>query len=573
MNFKYLEKTNFTDLMLYCQTAEESVKSDPSLSASYSRKALEYLVKYIYALKKWDVSDRASLFELTTTQQFDLFINSSQLIAIIHYIRKIGNSAIHNEKVSYKEANLSLINLHAFIGELLIKLNIIKEYPPFEEATSVAKIIEPAIDINKDVTFSINSKVLEYKLNGNLNSNLNISEAKTRELYIDTSLKESKWELHTLKGVVSPLKACIEIEVQGMPNNQGVGYVDYVLFGNDCKPLAIIEAKKTNVDPEKGKQQAILYAECLERQYGYQPIIYYSNGYETRIIDGNGYPSRLVYGYHTADELQLLLQRRVYQSINDFQINDDITNRPYQKMAITKTLEHYNLKKRKALLVMATGTGKTRIAISLVEILQRNSFIKNVLFLADRTALVNQAHKGFTKFLPAVTTSKLTESNNDKNARILFSTYQTLINMIDNDNKVFGIGRFDLIIIDEAHRSIFNKYKAIFGYFDSLLFGLTATPRSEIERSTYITFDLEDGNPNFDYEIEEAVKDKYLVGYTILDRTTKFLKQGIKYKELTKEEKEIYEEKFSDENGKFEEEISGNDFFKLVYNDNTVDRV
>ena len=577
MNFDYLKAIDsLKDLYVFCKDAESFVLSRPDISAAQSRKALEYLVKLVYQLRNENVPQRSSLFELVSSEDFTNFINDASMLNALHYIRKVGNIAIHDDEVSQKEALLSLKQLYIFTGELLIKLDLIKSYPLFDETkliktTEKTPIVKDAI-INQDLVDNLRPIMNKQTT---LGVGINISEAETRKLYIDLYLREAGWTVLDKDNVRLPEKAGIEIKVQGMPNNQGIGFVDYVLFGYDGKPLAIVEAKKTSVSPIKGKEQALLYARCLQKEYGYLPIVYYTNGYQIWIIDQLGYPARQIFGFHNIKELEYLMKLRQRGSISDLTIDESISDRPYQKMAITKVAETFNQNRRKALLVMATGTGKTRTAISLVELLTRNKWIKNVLFLADRTALVTQAKRNFNKLLPNYTISVLSDKDKepDLNARLVFSTYQTMINLIDGDDKTFGIGRFDLIIIDEAHRSIFNKYKAIFTYFDSLLVGLTATPRDEIERSTYSTFDLEEGVPTFHYEMEEAVRDHYLVGYTVLDRTTKFLKQGVKYSELSKEEKEEYEKTFLTPEGELPTELSGADFFKKIYNDNTVDLV
>lgn len=577
MNFDYLKTIDsLKDLYVFCIDAESFVLSRPDISAAQSRKALEYLVKLVYQLRNENVPQRSSLFELVSSEDFTNFINDASMLNALHYIRKVGNIAIHNDDVSQKEALLSLKQLHVFTGELLIKLDLIKSYPLFDETKLIktnenTPIVKDAI-INQELVDNLRPKMNKQTT---LGVGINISEAETRKLYIDLYLREAGWTVLDKDNVRLPEKAGIEIKVQGMPNNQGIGFVDYVLFGYDGKPLAIVEAKKTSVSPIKGKEQAQLYARCLQQEYGYLPIVYYTNGYQIWIIDQLGYPARQVFGFHNIKELEYLMKLRQRGSISDLTIDESISDRPYQKMAITKVAEIFNQNRRKALLVMATGTGKTRTAISLVELLTRNKWIKNVLFLADRTALVTQAKRNFNKLLPNYTISVLSDKDKepDLNARLVFSTYQTMINLIDGDDRTFSIGRFDIIIIDEAHRSIFNKYKAIFTYFDSLLVGLTATPRDEIERSTYSTFDLEEGVPTFHYEMEEAVRDHYLVGYTVLDRTTKFLKQGVKYSELSKEEKEEYEKAFLTPEGELPTELSGADFFKKIYNDNTVDLV
>ena len=408
-----------------------------------------------------------------------------------------------------------------------------------------------------------------------------ISEAETRKLYIDLMLKEAGWDVLATEGAIQPSKACIEVEVEGMPNAEGKGYCDYVLFGGNGLPLAVIEAKRTSVSPVKGKHQAELYADCLEKRYGVRPVIYYTNGFETHIIDGLGYPPRPLYAFHTESDLELLIQKRKRHDITDFSVKDSITDRHYQKMAIKSVCEHFNTKHRRGLLVMATGTGKTRVAISLVDVLTRNGWVKNVLFLADRIPLVSQAHKNFMKLLPHMTTSILSEDKDpDTNARITFSTYQTMINYIDTDEKAFSVGRFDLIIIDEAHRSIFGKYSAIFNYFDALLVGLTATPRDEVDRSTYETFQMEQGVPNYAYELEDAVAEGYLVNYKGFKRGSLILKEGIKYNNLSAEEKEQLEKVWEYEQAvkaiegdPQHRDIESKEIFNYIFNLDTIDRV
>ena len=427
------------------------------------------------------------------------------------------------------------------------------------------------------------------------------SEAETRRVLIDRMLHEAGWTVLTAKGVVKPSKACIEVEVEGMPNGEGVGFADYVLFGADGLPLAVIEAKKTTVSPIKGKHQAELYADCLEKQYGRRPVIYYTNGYETNIIDGLGYPPRRLYAFHTEGDLELLIQKRGRKDISDFSVKGYITDRHYQKMAIKSVCEWFNGKHRRGLLVMATGTGKTRVAISTVDVLMRNGWVKNVLFLADRTSLVGQAKKNFAKLLPNTPVAVLSDSSDENiirdkngevvevNARIVFSTYQTMINCVDTEKKPFSVGRFDLIIIDEAHRSIFGKFGAIFNYFDSLLLGLTATPRDEVDKSTYDIFEMENGCPNYAYELDDAVADGFLVNYHGFKRGSMILKDGIKYSDLSEEEREQLEQVWDYEetlqelgSGAVPPEAGGNtrgrdigseEIFKYIYNEGTVDNV
>lgn len=588
-NFDFLkDNPDFVDLYTLCNEAEICQWYDPQKSALSARRALEYITKAIYLLKGFHIPERASLFELVDAQEFKDFINDDILMKNLHYIRKAGNNAAHTGNVTRKESFFSLINLYNFVGSVLMMLDVIDTFPRFDNSllTRDAELyVSPKSDIAP--TQNIAEK---YEKVAKETSVLNVSplpeyftEAETRSLYIDQLLKEAGWEITTEENVFAPNTVGIEICTKGMPNSANIGFIDYVIYGIDGKPLAVIEAKKTSVDPAVGKHQAELYADCLEAEYGIKPVIYYTNGYEIYCIDRLGYPPRQVYGFHSRENLELLIQRQNRKPITDLRINDEITNREYQKRAIIAICEHLNNFNRRGLLVMATGTGKTRVSISLVDVLMRNDWVKNVLFLADRTALVRQAMKNFTKLLPHVTTSALSDKTKkpDKNARILFSTYQTMINFIDADTKEFSVGRFDLIIIDEAHRSIFGKYMSIFNYFDAFLIGLTATPRNEVDKSTYQIFNLEQGEPNFDYELEEAVKDEFLNPYEVINRKSKILTGGIKYNDLSEEEKEQLEKVYEYEMGTddIESLLSGRrdfnatEMYNYLFNDDTVDKV
>ncbi len=548
-NFDYLQDLGLTDLHKFCATAEDMQVSNPDLSAISARKALEYVVRSLYVMKNIDVPERTSLFELVDGEVFRDFIGDERVMMAVHYVRKVGNNGAHGINVTKRESFFCLLNIYNVVAAILLKLTLIKNIVPFNNALIPERPQSPIIAPSKPVTVTPQSTIVEAASKEAVEDKTpvaqlpsEISEAETRKLYIDLMLKEAGWDVLETEGSIQPSKACIEVEVDGMPNNEGKGYCDYVLFGSNGLPLAVVEAKRTSVSPVKGKHQAELYAECLEKRYGVKPVIYYTNGFVTNIIDGLGYPPRRLYAFHTEEDLELLIQKRGRANISDFSIKDNITDRHYQKMAIKAVCEHFNGKHRRGLLVMATGTGKTRVAISLVDVLSRNDWVKNVLFLADRIPLVSQAHKNFVKLLPNMTTSILSEDKDpDTNARITFSTYQTMINYIDTDEKAFSVGRFDLIIIDEAHRSIFGRYSAIFNYFDGLLVGLTATPRDEVDRSTYETFQMEQGVPNYAYELEDAVADGYLVNYKGFKRGSMILKEGIKYDNLSDEEKEQLE--------------------------------
>lgn len=592
-NFDFLKDLpDFADLYRYCNQAEKYQKVEPEMAALQARRALEYTVRTIYMLKDWEIGNRTSLFELVDAEEFSSFIDDRKLMMALHYIRKAGNNAAHMGNISAGESFYTILNLHTFVSAVLVKLGVVSDVPLFDRnLLNSNKLSKPTIDITKSASKVIETPtqtfVKKYRPRIKESHTLQaknpqyLTEAETRQLYIDQQLREAGWEILTKEGAIVAGKACVEIQVDGMPNDSGVGYVDYVLFGRNGNPLALIEAKRTSKDAQVGKHQATLYADSLEKKYGVRPIIYYTNGYETMIIDDLGYPARTIYGFHTIADLELLIQRKGQKDITDLTIKDSITNREYQKRAITAVCEHFNKKHRRALLVMATGTGKTRVSISLIDLLMRNNWIKNVLFLADRTALVSQAHKNFTKLLPTVTTCVLSDNSpKDMNARIMFSTYHTMINCIDAEAKEFSVGRFDLIIVDEAHRSIFGRFGSIFDYFDSLLVGLTATPREEIDRSTYQVFGAEQGEPNFSYDLVEAIEDGYLVPYRGFKRNSQHLREGIKYNELSQEERDQLEQVWDYETtinaieaDNYNRDIVNKEMFTYIFNDNTIDQV
>ena len=502
--------------------------------AKLCRELLIDAIDWIYDKKDAKKPQNATLLELIDSTIISEYINDQNVINALHYVRILGMNAQNGKNVRKKEAELSLDNMKNLI-----------EFITSKESGIVKQCTVP----------------------------IKMTEAATRKLYVDLFLTEAGWDIVDKENVVLPGKAGIEIEVEGMPNSKGKGFCDYVLYGKDGKPLAIVEVKKTSESPEKGRHQVDLYAECMKKIYGYKPVMYYTNGYQTKIIDGI-YPDRSVMAFHTLEELELMIQRRERGDITDLKINDDITNRPYQKMAITSICEWLNIKHRRGLLVMATGTGKTRVAISLVDILTRNNWVKNVLFLADRTALVSQAKRNFAKLLPKMSICELSgNGEKDYNARLMFCTYQTMINYIDAEDKRFSTGRFDLIIIDEAHRSIFNRYGSIFKYFDSFLVGLTATPKNEVDANTYRIFGCEAGIPNFDYSLEDAVKDKYLVGYTVRNRTSKLIEEGIDYGALSDEQKEQFDEYLEGDLPTPDFNIPGNELFRFLFNKDTCRQV
>lgn len=395
------------------------------------------------------------------------------------------------------------------------------------------------------------------------------SEAETRDYFIDLLLKEAGWPLDQPRDR--------EFEVSGMPNAQSKGFVDYVLWGDDGKPLGLVEAKRTRRDPRAGQQQAKLYADCLERQFGRRPVIFYSNGYDHWLWDDTRYPPRRVQGFYKKAELELVIQRReTRRSLAEATISPTIVQRHYQTRAIRRIAEAFERDHdRKALLVMATGAGKTRTAIALCDLLMRCNWAKRVLFLADRVALVNQAVNAFKKFLPDASPVNLV-TEKEAQGRVYVSTYPTMMALIDeaaDGQRRFGVGHFDLVIIDEAHRSVFQKYRAIFDYFDSLLVGLTATPKDEVDRNTYSLFDLEDGVPTDAYSLEEAVRDRYLVPPQAVSVPLKFQRDGIEYDELSEEDKDQWDALEWDDDGDVPERVEAEAVNRWLFNKDTVDKV
>ena len=399
------------------------------------------------------------------------------------------------------------------------------------------------------------------------------NEAETRDVYIDLLLKEAGWKLDQPRDR--------EFEVQGMPSLNGLanskGFVDYVLWGDDGKPLAVVEAKRTRKDAHVGQQQAKLYADCLEKQFGQRPLIYGTNGYEHWLWDDAHYPPRPVQGFHKKDELQLLVQRRgTARPLAAAPINAAIVERHYQQRGIRRIGETFERdRQRRALVVMATGAGKTRTVIALVDQLQRANWVKRVLFLADRVALVRQAANAFKLHLPDaaavnLVTDKATEG------RVYVSTYPTMMGLINESQdglRRFGVGHFDLIIVDEAHRSIYQKYRAIFSYFDALLVGLTATPKDEVDHNTYSLFGLEDGVPTDAYGLEDAIAEGYLVPPRAVSVPLKFQREGIRYAELSDAEKEQWDELEWSEEGDAPDEVDAEAVNKWLFNTDTVDKV
>ena len=595
-NFDYIllladKIPTFKHLHNYCRLAEEQQPIYPDASANNARKALEWLMKNMLKMAGVTVEARATLNDMLRLPATDAFVNRDyKFREDIYLVKKIGNAASHDgaEPVNRVKAFRCLRALYNVVAGFMGRWDAVKDIPPFDAtlisspSAPVALVKSPEPKVEMEVVNSVRKESLDDPQPVEIPRESLASEAVTRRYLIDYMLMEAGWELLDEKGKVQGGKACIEVEVDGMPTASGKGYADYVLFSRGGKPLAVIEAKATSHAVTEGRHQATLYADCLEKRYGVRPVIYYTNGFTTKVIDGMGYPDRDVISFHSMDDLERLIQKRGRAEIKDVTIKEEITDRPYQQTAIKRIVEWFNAKHRRGLLVLATGTGKTRVSISICDILMRNDWVKTVLFLADRTALVGQAHKNYEALLPSVSMSVLSEEKApDMQARILFSTYQTMINYLDREDKAFSVGRFDLIIIDEAHRSVFGRYGAIFNYFDSLLIGLTATPRDEIDRNTYDLLQLDNGMPNYSYDIDEAVRDGYLCPYKTLQYHSKIMERGAKWDEMSKEDREEAERLMDYEKSlaglgpddEYHRDILPQEIFKYLFNIDTIDKV
>ncbi|MCG9638450.1 DEAD/DEAH box helicase family protein [Vibrio sp. Isolate34] len=621
--------TRCAEIQTRAQNAESNIKTDPRIAGFYARNALELMVESVFDIDNWLTRPRhdATLMSLIHDKDFKQNLET-HLFPKLKLVIQVGNEAVHSKTtLPQRDALQAVKELHhvlywfirtytpAFANRELNRNQFVVQ--PFDEAlipqqvsidatvatkalSSIKRVKELEKQLEQDDKVEREAYLQQLKENETLkaaNQALleqieqakqsaekvtdahDYNEEETRTYLIDVLLHEAGWKLEH--------KRDREYPVSGIPisqaNPNGIGFVDYVLWGDDGTALAVVEAKRTHRRAEDGQQQAKLYADCLEKTCGVRPVIFYTNGYDTHLWDDHFYPPRQVQGFYTKAELELMVKRRTDRKPffengmpnSNLVINNEITNRHYQKSAITKLLQDFELEhERKGLFVMATGTGKTRTVISLVDLLVKNDWVKNVLFLADRNALLTQAKKNFVKLLPRVSCSILDsgQSKNNIDSRLYFSTYPTMKNLLDrgSDERPFGVGHFDLIIVDEAHRSVYSKYRQIFEYFDGFLVGLTATPKDEVEKDTYGIFELQKGMPTYAYEDDKAYDQGYLVPPTKISVATKFLREGVKYKDLSDEEQEEWENKAELED---RDEVLPSEVNKFLFNEDTAEKM
>jgi len=556
INFEILrkERSIIADLGGY---AEHYAYSDPSSALVKLRSLAEQLTKAIYWELRLQKPEDTEFAKRLTAPAFRQAV-PEVICSKLHAIRKEGNKAAHGGFVENKHAFWILQEAYEVaswfaVSCLKYQLSDIKPYQkPIEvkeetyrleaEKTALEEKLKAAVAEleKKTADYEALEVKAETKEQGQKTADaLHYSETETRKRLIDVALAEAGWD------VTKSDQVTLEEEVTHQPTKTGIGYIDYVLWNDNGKPLAVVEAKKTAQSEERGRKQAELYAHGLEKKYGVRPVIFYTNGYNIWIWDdAQGYPPRQLFGFYSKSSLQNLVtfQRRHKQELNTLSPKAEIAGRIYQQETIKRVCEDFTNKHRKALIVQATGTGKTRVAIALSELLVRAKWAKRVLFLCDRRELVKQAKNAFNDYMNDPLTVVSRKTVEDNKSRIFVATYPAMQSIF----QAFDVGFFDLIIADESHRSIYNRYRDLFKYFDCHQVGLTATPVEFISRNTYGLFGRPNQDPTAFYPLEQAIEDKWLVPYEVYSHTTKFLREGIKYEDLTAEQREQLEDEGED---------------------------
>lgn len=585
MNFEHI-RNKWPELHQLAAFAEEYAVSDPQSSLVKLRCYAEKVVGYLYKELRLPVFPNSNIYDKLVADDFTSVV--PRLITDkLHAIRKSGNQAAHEGKVDQQQA-IWILKESYFIASYLFmaydngrqqdcpEFNTPEQKQPqdqdkheyakknkqlsqklidnearlqqalkeLEEAKKAQQLAQQQADklkqsINQDKVDQVNLR------NQQITSSFDFNEAQTRARIIDMDLRAAGWYVSLDDSSTEEVGK--EVQVGNQPTPTGIGYVDYVLWNDDGKPLAVVEAKRTRESVEKGREQAKIYADALQTQYGQRPVIFYSNGYDIRILDdAQGYNSRKLYGYYSKDSLQYLIkQRSLKKDLNKTPIDLEVAGRDYQIETITRVSERFSDKHRKSLIVQATGTGKTRVSIALAKRLLDAGWAKRVLFLCDRKELRKQAGNAFNEFTqePLYIVGKSKKEAADS-ARVFIATYPGMTRIFQK----YDVGYFDLIVADESHRSIYNVYGDIFKYFDALEVGLTATPVEMVSRSTCELFGCDFKLPTANYPLELAIEQRNLVPYKIVSFTTKFLREGISKDNLTDEQIAELEEKGIDPN-------------------------
>lgn len=619
-NFAFLEENVFGEITALAKRAEQYALSDPRGAVIYSRLCMEYTVYWLFehdqslprlGQLKQTHGKYLTLDELMNLEEFQDILDDDELYQALFTIKSQGNKAVHKnrESITKDAAQVVLSLLYRFLLEMAVHYQDqapnIKAFDKsllsqqagqlsekaLREITEQLQGMEASLKTLQEQKLALTDELerLEarrelYRLRRLENAQRRridphiLTEDDTRLRLIDTLLLEAGWDPEG--------ENVSEFEIPNMPLNvfpTGKGRADYVLWDNNGLPLAVVEAKKTIYNETKGKHQALLYAEGLERQFGQKPIIFYTNGFQTRIWDDKFYPPRPIHGYLSKDELQRLIQRRESRK-HPLSISPNMNivggqNRSFQLEAVNSVSKRFCDKDkligshRKALLVMATGSGKTRTSAAIIEVLAKANWVKRILFLADRVSLVRQAKNDIASYLPEYSCHNIVTESDDENTRIVFSTYQTIINKIDGNNRPYSIGHFDLIIVDEAHRSIYNKFRTVFDYFDALVLGLTATPKDEMAKDTFEFFGCSPGEPTYEYSLEQAAEECHLLLPQSREVNLGFVRSGIRYDDLSDEDKRKYEETFTDEDGNLPLFIDSTAINNWLFNIDTVNKV
>ncbi len=597
-NFEFLRPENET-LANLAGLAEAVLHVDPGSALTRLRGFAEEVTKSIYKEEYLPRLPQASFYELVKSRVFEDCVDRS-LTHQVNFLRVQGNETAHGAKGELRSAQMALGTAHQLALYMALKYygKTKSDIAPFKDVADptaqlsqlkksvskyqaevkaqAARLEEVIEQLEKERTR--NSANIEaphprdaerkQAQSHQVADSLQWDEAKTRRLLIDTLLAKADWDLN------DPEQVTLEFEVPEPSNKSAKGKTDYVLWGDDGQPLAVIEAKKSGEQNlQAGREQARIYADGLEKMGYRRPVIFYTNGYETFIWDDAQYNTyRPVYGFYSKDSLEYLIYQRQYRQPHPEQFNPktDIAGRPYQIEAIKAVANRFQEQRRSALIVQATGTGKTRVAIALSELLLSANWGKRVLFLCDRKELRTQANNAFKDYLPSEPRCVIGETSKiDQSARIYVATYPSMMNRFAQ----LDVGFFDLVIADESHRSIYNKYRDLFDYFDALQLGLTATPVKFISRNTFELFGCESTDPTFEFGLDDAINNEppYLTPFRVKDLTTEFLREGIHYQDLSEEQRRQLEEDLGEEEAK-RAEFAGKDIGRKIYSEDT-DRI
>ena len=580
-NFDFLKSDKQFEAIADAAIAAENVLHIDRDSCVLScRRAMELAVKWMYSVDKaLKPPYQDNLVTMINDRDFRDIVGTD-IWRRMDFIRKMGNVSAHEDKkITLEQAELCLENLFVFLdfvaccyGKNYTRSSFRKELlelTPQEALGFAGKSdinLEKLMEENKALKEELTARRAEQQQTYVPNP-LALSEFGTRKIYIDAMLADAGWQEG--KDWLS------DFELPGLPGQSEKQVADYVLLGSDNVPLAVIEAKRTIADAAKGRQQAKLYADILEQKYHRRPVIFLTDGFETRITD-NIYPERRCAAVYSKGDLKKLFTLQASRtSPIAAAVNKTVAGRGYQEEAVKAVCNAFDSQhRRKALLAMAAGSGKTRTVFALCDVLLKHGWVKNILFLSDKENLVAQAKRSFEKVLPDVSVTNLCEKNKNYTARCVFSSYQAMYEAIDGargaGGRIYTSGHFDLVICDEAHRSVLNKYRDIFTYFDAFLVGLTATPKDEINKETYEAFEQENGEPTYCYSLSQAVKDGYLVPFEKAETRLGFREQGVAYDELPEDEKQTYEDTFGSENGELSDVGDSSAFNEWIFDGNTV---